>query len=299
MTIATLPTTIDEPTADEIALDSLPVAELLNVFPAFMKRHCSKAVPMDFESAETVINKVLNAPYTVFDSDHEKATEKRKEAVKKVVRKFIGDRLSVRFPRLDPAILTLKRYIQAEYSGEMKEPPKLVADQRVQPGIMLNKGKEVSQEWYQVPLVLQYSKCNSTTNHNQVIAQFSHPSSRATSRTQWDIHACFPGELHSGHREASYEGFAIVLEAAAQMFRSPAAGFLNTSNRWNNDDYTKPELDALWIPAFESLALKATPPPPQDPALILKYQSEMYFVGCWDAPNEAPLDTLLQEFMQC
>lgn len=281
-----------------LILENATSDQLIDHFPEFMDLYTKKPLDFSLNKALEAFESTLRKPLSMFGLDPCKAESKRREVIDKIIQKYLSTQLAKRFPLIDQNILNLERHVQIRFE-RLLDSPTVVAESRISPEILpeleipvkSSKKDEVVERWFKVPLVCRVSDSTETFT----LAEVKHPKSRSSHNTHF-LRVSFPGEFDRKCEEMAAEGFAILLESVAALYRTKYFPFLKEKG-YRNGNWTKPTLEALWIPVTSAMRFERMPAPGQDPALCLRMLDDLFFIGCWDSGDqEEPIEDLLKEF---
>lgn len=280
-----------------LVLEKSTSDQLIDRFPEFMDLHTSETLDFPVSKALEALKAISSKPSSVFGLDPSKAEETRREVMDKIIQKYLSTQLATRFPLIDQRILSLERHVKVGFQG-LSDRPTVLDESMIPPEVepelepvKSSKKDQVVEMWVKVPLVCKVSD----SSENFTLAEVKHPKSRSSHNTHY-LQASFPGEFDRKCQEMAAEGFAILLESVAALYRTSYFPFIKEKG-YRNGNWMKPTLEALWIPVTSAMTFQRMPAPGQDPALCLRMMNDLFFVGCWDSGDqEKPIEYLLKEF---
>lgn len=269
----------------------LPVDVLIDQFPGLVMGAVTTFQPVPWDKAMKAVEKLCQIPYIQFGDNPIEAERNRKLEAANIIRKLIAKQISQTFPRVDPRLFQLERWLTVEWSHQIS-PPVIVGEGRSRPeevslaGSLRNTRKE-SKECCKIPLVLRRSE----QWHRRTLPMLKHPNASVRSHAGYfNLECSFPGKLDVRLTQQANEASAIFYEGLAKLCRSEYALLVNELKN------SPPTLDALWIPVLNDLNFTAQPPVTRDPALVVSFAQELFLVGTWEVEQEVSIETLIREF---
>lgn len=206
----------------------------------------------------------------------------RAKALNTLADDYLKTTIGEKYPYVDPAIWTLKRYMKLNLAGGA---PVIVQDETVQ------IPQEQSKAIISVPL---FAWVNLSEGQN-TCQLYKNELSNGSYKVKVEINAELPGLLGSNLRKAYRIALSDTYRVSSELLAEEGVGDVFAEKL----DSLKADIICAWIPTVASLKVKhevVHPPVKYDPAMFVRIKGHCFLVALWTVDDEMPLERFMREY---